>query len=128
MQLNEYRRSNSAFLFEPNSPGVRLAEAKSMSLVRVLSSVKFPFRSRISSIVPTMELVRLQSCLETELRFKPQMVKKRKQSYEMEGTVTQISVELLDSFYEQHNKEVCELVEVYPCLQLNVFQQLCRDS
>ena len=99
-----------------------------MSLVRVLSSVKFPFRSRISSIVPTMELVRLQSCLETELRFKPQMVKKRKQSYEMEGTVTQISVELLDSFYEQHNKEVCELVEVYPCLQLNVFQQLSRNS
>lgn len=55
-----------------------------MSLVRDLSSVKFPFRSRISSIVPTMELVRLQSYLETELRFKPQMVKKRKQSYEME--------------------------------------------
>lgn len=55
-----------------------------MSLVRDLSSVKFPFRSRISSIAPTMELVRLQSYLETELRFKPQMVKKRKQSYEME--------------------------------------------
>ena len=31
-----------------------------------------------------LELVRLQSYLETELRFKPQMVKKRKQSYEME--------------------------------------------
>ena len=40
-----------------------------------------------------LELVRLQSYLETELRFKPQMVKKRKQSYEMEGTVTQISVD-----------------------------------
>ena len=48
----------------------------------------------------------------------------------MEGTVTQIAVELLDSFNEPYNKEVRELVEEYPYLQLDVdvFQQLqlCR--